>query len=280
MSNSIMHNQFTIKLSSNASFNAYKSNTAASFRTILSSPLELEGSWEVGVTEMTYPRQIYNIRDSCFDFFHHGKKSWVKECETGKGIYHSVDDLLEEMIKAIHRKRGVWNKEKFHRYISWKVDEQGKLELNNSSTTKFANVSPDLLHVLGCQQEPSLWQLPPSIHDSLRVFPVDIHHWHQVYAYGDFIEQQFSGNSQAPLLNSFPLFNPQHMPPKEVAEKPVGVSGYGACSFITFSNPIFKKFSETTLIDLLIELRTDTGDLVPFVGVGRTTVTLYCREII
>ena len=184
------------------------------------------------------------------------------------------------MIRAIHLKRGVWNKEKLHRYISWKVDEQGKLELNNSSTTKFANVSPDLFHVLGCQHEPSPWQLPPSIHDSPGAFPVDIHHWHQVYVYGDFIEQQFVGNNRAPLLNSFPLFNPQHMPPKEVGEKPGGVSGYDACSFITYSNPIFKKVSKRTLIDLLIELRTDTGDLVPFVGVGRTTVTLLFRKII
>ena len=184
------------------------------------------------------------------------------------------------MIRAIHRKRGVWNKEKLHRYISWKVDEQGKLELNDSSTTKFANVSPDLFHVLGCQQEFSPWQLPPSIHVAPGAFPVDIHHWHQLYVYGDFIEQQFVGNSRAPLLDSFPLFNPQHMPPKEVGEKPGGVLGYGACSFITFSNTIFKKVSKTTLIDLLIELRTDTGDLVPFVGVGRTTVTLLFRKIL
>ena len=115
---------------------------------------------------MTYRRQIYNIRDSCFDFFYHGKKSWVKECEIGKGIYQNVDDLLEKTIRAIHLKRGVWNKEKLHINISWKVDEQGKLEIYNSSTTKFANVSPDLFHVLGCQQKPSPWQHPPSIHDS------------------------------------------------------------------------------------------------------------------
>ena len=149
----------------------------------------------------------------------------MKECEIGKGIYHGVDDLLEKMIGAIHLKRAVWNKEKLHRYNSWIVDEQGKLEIYNSSTTKFANASLDLFHVLGCQQEPSPWQHPPSIHDSPGAFPVDIHHWHQVYVYGDFIEHQFVGNSRAPLLNSFPLFNPQHLPPKEVGEKPGGVLG-------------------------------------------------------
>ena len=199
-----------------------------------------------------------------------------------KGIYHchSVDDLLEKMIRAIHLKRGVWNEEKLHRYISWNVDEESKLELNNSSTIKTANVSSDLFHVLGCQHEPSPWQHPPSIHDSPGAFPADFLHWNQVYVYGDFIEQQFVGNSPAPFLNGFPLFNTQHMQPKEVGEKPCGVLGYGACSFVTFSNPIFKKVSETTLVDLLIELRTDTGDLVPFVRVGRTTVTLLFRKTI
>ena len=109
-------------------------------------------------------------------------------------------------------------------------------------------------------------------------FPVDIHHWHQVYVYGDFIEQQFVDNSRAPLLNTFPLFNPQQMPPKEEEEKPGGSFGYGACSFVLFPNPTFKNVSRKNLIDILVELRIDTGDLVPFVGVGRTTVTLTFRR--
>ena len=96
---------------------------------------------------MTYPRQIYNIRDTCLRFIYHGKKSWVEKCEIRKGIYHSVNGLLEKMIRTIQLKRGVWNKGKLHRYIIWNVDEQGKLELNNCSTKKFANVSPDLFHV-------------------------------------------------------------------------------------------------------------------------------------
>ena len=154
------------------------------------------------------------------------------------------------------------------------MDEQGKLELNNRSKTRFANVSPDFFHALGCQHEPSPWKNPPSIHDSPGAFLVDIHHWHHVYVYGDFFEQQFVGNSRAPMLDSLPLFNPQHRPPKEVGEKLGGALGFGACSLITFPNPIFKKVSKTILIDLLIELRTDTNDFVPFVCVGRTSVTL------
>ena len=139
-------------------------------------------------------------------------------------------------------------------------------------------MSPDLFHILGCKRVTTPWKHPPLYHDMPSCFPVDIHHWHQVYVYGDFIEQQFVGNSRAPLLNTFPLFNPQQMPPKEEEEKPGGSFGYGACCFVSFPNPTFKNVSRKNLIDILVELRTDTGDLVPFVGVGRTTVTLSFRR--
>ena len=97
------------------------------------------------------------------------------------------------------------------------------------------------------------------------------------YVYGDFIEQQFVGNSRAPMLNTFPLFNPQHMPRRDVGDKLGGVLGYSACSSLS-QKLSSKTFPELTLIDLLIELRTDTGNLVPFVDVGRTTVTLLFRK--
>ena len=84
-------------------------------------------------------------------------------------------------------------------------------------------MSPDLIHVPGCQQELSPWKVPPHIHDFTGVFLVDIHHWHQVYVYGNFIQQQFAGNSPTPMLNIFPLFIPQRMPPRDVGEKLGGV---------------------------------------------------------
>ena len=68
------------------------------------------------------------------------------------------------------------------------------------------------------------------------------------------------------------------MPPKVEEEKPGGSFVYGACSFVSFPNPTFKNVSRKNLIDILVELRTNTGDLVPFVGVGRTIVTLSFRR--
>ena len=269
---------FTITLSSNASSDVYPSNTLASFRTCLPTTIELEGRWQVGLTEITYPRKIYNIRESTFDFYYHvGGKKWIKNFKFGKGVCTDLEQVVEEIHRSIHRARGVWNKEALKKYFSWLIDLEGKFVLNYPETVRFADMSPDLFHILGCKRVKSPWKHAPDYHDMPSYFPADIHHWHQVYVYGDFLEQQFVGNSRAPLLNTFPLFNPQQMPPKEEEEKPGGSFGYGACSFMSFPNPTFKNVSKKNLIDMLVDLRTETGDLIPFVGVGRTTLNLVFK---
>ena len=226
-----MTDQFTITLSSNESSYVYPSNTLASFRTCLPTTIELDGKWEVGMTEITYPRKIYNVRESTFDFYYHvGGKKWIKNCKFGRGVYTDIEQIVEEMDRGIHYARGVWNKEAVKKYFSWKIDIEGKFELNYPDTVKFSAMSPDLLHILGCKRVTTPWKHPPLYHDMASFLPVDIHHWHQVYVYGDFIEQKFVGNSRAPLLDTFPLFNPQQMPPKEEKEKPGGSFGYGAWS--------------------------------------------------
>ena len=110
------------------------------------------------------------------------------------------------------------------------------------------------------------------------LFMTDIHLWLQVYFYEDLNEQQFVGSSQAPVLSTFPLFISQHMPPRDVVEKLAGVLDYGASSFITFPKPIFEKNLKITLGDLVIELRTNTGDLVVFSGDDQTTEALLFRS--
>ena len=172
----------------------------------------------------------------------------------------------------------MWHKEKLKTYFSWEIDSEGKFQLNDPETVMFANMSSDLLHILGCKKEPSTWKQPPLTHDMPSYFPIDIHHWHQIFVYVDFIDQQFVGNTRAPLLNTFPLFIPQQTPPKEADDKPGGNFGHGASCFRAFPNLTFKNVSKSTLIDLLVELRTDTGDLVPFVGIGRTNLTLMFRK--
>ena len=151
LASKLMTEHFTITLSSNASSDVYPSNTLASFRTCLPTTIELERRWQVGLTEITYPRKIYNIRESTFDFYYHvGGKKWIKNCKFGKGVYTDLEQVVEEIHRSIHRARGVWNKEALKKYFSWLIDLEGKFVLNYPETVRFADMSPDLFHILGC----------------------------------------------------------------------------------------------------------------------------------
>ena len=109
---------------------------------------------------------IYNVRDSYFDFYWDvGGKKWVKNCKFERGVYNDVQEIIDEMNRSIHRAQGAWNKEKLKVYFSWKIDAENKFVLNYPNTVKFADMSPDLFHILGCQRVTSPWKHPPHFHD-------------------------------------------------------------------------------------------------------------------
>ena len=250
----------------------------ASFRTCLPTTLELDERWRIGLTEITYPRKISKIRLWTFDFYVDGT-NWIKKYKFGKGVYTDLEQVVEEIHRSIHRARGVWNKEASKKNFSWQNDLEGKFGLNYPETVRFADMSPNLFHILGIKRLEAPRKHAPEYHDMLSYFPVDFHHWHQVYVNGDFLEQQLVGNSRAPLLNTFSLFNPQQMPPKEENDKPGGFFGYGACFFMSFPNPTFRNVAKKNLIDMAVEPSTETGDLIPFVVVAPTSLNLVSKKI-
>ena len=56
-----MKSEFYISLPSNASAEYFPENTQGSYRTKLSSPLNLGEFWEVGLSEIIIPRNWFNI---------------------------------------------------------------------------------------------------------------------------------------------------------------------------------------------------------------------------
>ena len=50
-------------LVSNASMNVFKDNTLSSFTNILPEQIDLEGTWEVALSEISYPAMYLNVTD-------------------------------------------------------------------------------------------------------------------------------------------------------------------------------------------------------------------------
>jgi hypothetical protein len=59
-----MSNQFYVTLPSNASAETFPTNTIAQYATLLPQRMNLDGEWEVGMTEFSYPVSWYNINEN------------------------------------------------------------------------------------------------------------------------------------------------------------------------------------------------------------------------
>ena len=68
---------FTIELVSNASAQLFPDNTLSSFTNFLPEKLNLEGQWEVALSEISYPSMYQNVTDREIMFFDKKlSKSW------------------------------------------------------------------------------------------------------------------------------------------------------------------------------------------------------------
>ena len=60
---------FTIELVSNVFVELFPDNTLSSFTNFLPEQVNLEGLWEVAISEISYPSMYQNITEGYFKFF-------------------------------------------------------------------------------------------------------------------------------------------------------------------------------------------------------------------
>ena len=95
---------FTIELVSNASAQIFPDNTLSSFSNFLPEQLNLEGQWEVAISEISYPSMYQNVTEGKFMFFDK-KLSKSSECYyLEPGLYPSITDIVEAMNTLIQER--------------------------------------------------------------------------------------------------------------------------------------------------------------------------------
>ena len=86
-----------MELVSNASAQLLKDNTLSSFTNFLPEQLNLDGQWEVAISEISYPSMYQNVTEGKFLFF---DKKLSKSSEfyyLELGLYPSITDIVEAM---------------------------------------------------------------------------------------------------------------------------------------------------------------------------------------
>ncbi len=181
--------------------------------------------------------------------------------EVRAGVYKSVDDVMRELQKVAFRNQD-------NSKMSWFVDESTQA-LNVKFNQKFfiRLVGPDLRSILGYDlpiQQGNKKSTPPQE----STYPIDIQAGrHTMFVYYDLVQDEVLGDIRAPLLRAVPLLDT------------TGSSGNQSLTvYKAFKRMQFKKVVKSTFHSVNIELRDEGGSPVPFLGTGRTNVTLLFKR--
>jgi hypothetical protein len=244
---------FYLTLPSNSSMSYYPNNTLTHFMTKLPSRINLEGDWEVGLTEMQYPHSWYNVKEEdTRQVVNNGTEG--KFIDISEGYYDSLESLTTLINKTIIAQ----TKDKvaqvyynpFNQKVVVDIKPNGQLCLTNGVKALLGyNTSQGTF--LG-ETNGMLFKSPNTVQTDLGMYAF--------YVYSDITEPRVVGDSMVPLLRTVPI---------------AGKHGESVVKY--FQNidyvPVMKKSFDTIEIDI----RDDTGKHIPF-EYGKLVVTLHFRK--
>ena len=95
---------FTINLISNASGELFPNNKLSSFTNFLPEQVNLEGQWEVAISEIPYPLMYQNMTEGKVTFFDEKLPKSTSNYNLEPGLYTSITDIVEAMNTIIQER--------------------------------------------------------------------------------------------------------------------------------------------------------------------------------
>jgi hypothetical protein len=271
-----MMNHFYMTLPSNSSMMFHPTNTAAKFTTVLSQHVELMGDWEVALSEICIPATWYNITSEDYWFELNGRRLALRD-----KFYSSVKDLLEEMIGMViataeyddvqfiqvkstsdERITSIMSDNKFAIAYVKKIRKVWFFVPDNVSL----KLSPMLANVLGFDQCGKC-EIPVDSHarassrfvigELAACIPQNLL---LAYIYCDLIEPIFVGDTKVQLLRTVNVdIGTQHL------------------VHHIYTTPIYIPLQKKHFDSVEVNIRTDTGEPVPFAS-GKSVAILHFRR--
>ena len=95
---------FTIELVSNASGDLFPDNALSFFTNFIPEQLNLEGQWDVAISEISYPSMYQNKTEGKFKFFDDKLSKSTSTYNLEPGLYTSITDIVEAMNRLIQER--------------------------------------------------------------------------------------------------------------------------------------------------------------------------------
>ena len=280
----MMADSFYIHLPSDSSLDVFPDNTISRFTTKLAKPVDLDGPYEVGLSEIIYPTDYYNV-DNREENYYFGVKQiiFIDDDETTQesyfikspitsNLYYDRDEFLDGVNRQIDE---AITKRRIPARIRLTLDSSGRVCINitrfgppltvvphlGTTATMFFELSEQFCKRLGFDEAVSMMVDSEGTLRAKHRF--DLHMGKNLmYVYSDVVSHCLVGNVSVPLLRACNLHPPStngtiHLSFPDVHYKPVQKSQFDT-------------------IDILIN--TEEGQKMPFIS-GKVLVTLHFRRL-
>ena len=278
-----MASHFYVHLPSDSSLSVYPDNVVAKYTTKLPKNVDLDGQYEVGLSEIIYPTDYFNFdnRDKPYRFWIQYLVKTVnsetnEEEETVQvrkkrlvksGRYKTVDDFLTSFNRLITDE--FTDRELPNNCIRFIKNDEDRLVLVNNSPRSASSVegisfvmSPQLTRRLGFDEQVDPIPLNRNSRTLAKnAFELDMGK-NLMFVYSDVVSHSMVGDVSAPLLRVCNL-------PTLSTERSIHLS---------FTNVHYKPVHKTHFESIAVSINTETGELMPFQS-GKVLVTLHFRRV-
>ena len=243
---------FTIDLASNASGELFKNKTHSSFANVLPEQVNLEGLWEVAISEISYPSMYQNITKGIFKFFDEKLSKSSSTYSLEPGVYTSISDIVKAMNRLTQERN---NHNEICITVKVSRGTQKVVIMLANDTSGLAFCSTDLGHIYGQNvgNEFGVLMIAKGHHEPK--FAYDIVRIPSLIFYSDLVEYNFVGDTNTPLLRCFPFIS------KLKGGDIVTTGQY--MNYQTFSNLQFRPRLKNSFHSIHIDMRDTTGEKYP-----------------
>jgi len=92
--------RFHLTLPSNSSMHYYSENTVARFATKLPNNINLDGEWEVGLSEISVPSHVHNVIAGLCYYDIYLSNTFIRRKNTMPGQYRRLRELFVDLHRA------------------------------------------------------------------------------------------------------------------------------------------------------------------------------------
>ena len=240
---------FFLTLPSTTSYDFFPNNTAGQYNTKLPQTIDLDESYEVGLSEIQFNSSYINVaKDACFlSYKKFNTKTWIR-LRISPGMFSNNEEFITLLNRRIQLEYNIstfiFVYDKMTRKVTLRMTERAKMHMN-----------PNLARILGFKNAKMSGPVQTEA-DSIMDLNED---YHSVFVYCDIVSPNTVGDTLAPLLRIVPTFN---------REKPV--------VHHIFQTPHYFPVSRNNFNQVEILLKNHLGQTLSF-GSGQTIVTLHFR---